>query len=293
MERRQGMGSWFSVEERLRGFLKDDLGWGDITSEALIDDGQRARGRLYYREDGVAAGLHEVATIFRILGCEVNAIERDGERVSSHQTLMEIEGPAKAILAGERTALNILGRMAGIATTVSEIAGQVSGVSPGTRVAATRKTLPGLGELDKRAVALGGGDTHRFRLDDCVLIKDNHLALLPSITEAVKRARSAVSFSKKIEVEVESPEGAVEAARAGADIIMFDNMPPGEIRRCLARLSELGLREGRVYEASGGITPENVGEYASSGVDVISMGSITHSVRALDVKLEIEMVKEG
>lgn len=286
------MGAGFSVEERLREFLKDDIGWGDITSEALIDDGQMAKGRLYFREDGVAAGLDEVATIFRILGCEVNAIMRDGSSVSRDQTLMEINGPAKALLAGERTALNILGRMAGIATTVSKIAAQVSKVNQSTKVAATRKTLPGFGELDKKAVVLGGGDTHRFRLDDCVLIKDNHLALLPSITEAVRAARSAVSFTKKIEVEIESLEGAVEAAEAGADIIMFDNMPPGEIRGCLARLSELGLREGRVYEASGGITPENVGEYAASGVDVISMGSLTHSVRALDVKLEIEMVKK-
>lgn len=286
------MGAGFSVEERLREFLKDDIGWGDITSEALIDDGQMAKGRLYFREDGVAAGLEEMATIFRILGCEVNAIERDGSRVSKNQTLIEIKGPAKALLAGERTALNILGRMAGIATAVSKIASQVSKVSQNTKVAATRKTMPGLGELDKKAVALGGGDTHRFRLDDCVLIKDNHLALLPSITEAVKAARSAVSFTKKIEIEIESLEGAVEAAEAGADIIMFDNMPPEEIERCLARLSELGLREGRVYEASGGITPENVGEYAASGVDIISMGSLTHSVRTLDVKLEIEMVKK-
>ncbi len=280
------------MEERLREFLKDDIGWGDITSEALIDDGQMAKGRLYFREDGVAAGLDEVTTIFRILGCDVNALEKDGSNVSKNQTLMEISGPSKSLLAGERTALNVLGRMAGIATTVSKIASQVSKVNPGTRVAATRKTMPGFGELDKRAVVLGGGDTHRFRLDDCVLFKDNHLALLPSITEAVRAARSAVSFTKKIEVEIEALEGAVEAAEAGADIIMFDNMGPREIGSCLARLSELGLREGRVYEASGGITPENVGEYAASGVDIISMGSLTHSVKALDVKLEIKMVKK-
>ena len=280
------------VEERLRGFLKDDIGWGDITSEALIADDQNAKGRLYFREDGVAAGLDEVATIFRSLGCTVNAVVEDGSSVSKNQTLMEISGPAKALLAGERTALNILGRMAGIATIVSKKSAEVSKVNPSTKVAATRKTLPGFGELDKKAVALGGGDTHRFRLDDCVLIKDNHLALLPSIKAAVKAARDAVSFTKKIEIEIEGLEGAVEAAEAGADIIMFDNMPPGEIRRCLERLSELGLREGRVYEASGGITPENVGEYAASGVDIISMGSLTHSARALDVKLEIEMVKK-
>ena len=286
------MGTGLSVEERLRGFLMDDIGWGDITSEALIDDGQRARGLLYYREDGVAAGLEEVATIFTILGCEVKALEKDGSSVSSGQILMEIEGPARALLAGERTALNVLGRMAGIATAVSEVAAEIAEVNPKTRVAATRKTVPGLGKLDKRAVILGGGDSHRFRLDDCVLIKDNHLALLSSITEAVKGARRAVSFTKKIEIEIESLEAAVEAAEAGADIIMFDNMSPEEIGRCLTRLGELGLREERIYEASGGITSENVGDYAASGVDVISMGSLTHSVRALDVKLEIEMLKK-
>jgi nicotinate-nucleotide pyrophosphorylase (carboxylating) len=286
------MGAGFSVEEKLREFLKDDIGWGDITSEALIADGQMAKGRLYFLEDGVVAGLEEVATIFRILGCKVNAIERDGSSVSRKQTLMEINGSAKALLAGERTALNILGRMAGIATTTSKIATQISKVNPSIKVAATRKTIPGLGELDKKAVVLGGGDTHRFRLDDCVLIKDNHLALLSSITEAVKITRSAVSFTKKIEVEIENLEEAVEAANAGADIIMFDNMPPEEIEKCLTHLSEREFKEEKIYEASGGITAENVEDYAASGVDIISIGSLTHSVKALDVKLEIEMVKK-
>ncbi len=277
-------------DEKIREFLKEDIGHGDITSFSLIEADQRAKARLFYREAGVAAGLEEATMVFEILGCDVVAHASDGERVSPGDTLLEVEGPARAILSGERTALNIVGRMAGIATAVAEAQRIASEASPSVRVAATRKTLPGLRELDKKAVSLGGGDTHRLRLDDCVLIKDNHLELVPSITDAVGRARERVSFTKKIEVEVRTLAEAAEAAEAGADIVMFDNMSPGEIRICLDALKERGLHMGRLFEASGGITHENLVEYASSGVDIVSMGSLTHSVRSLNVKLEIEMV---
>ena len=277
-------------DEKIREFLKEDIGHGDITSSSLIEADQRAKARLFYREAGIAAGLEEVTMVFEILGCDVVAHASDGDSVSPGDTLMEIEGPARAILSGERTALNIVGRMAGIATAVAEAQRIASEASPSVRVAATRKTLPGLRELDKKAVSLGGGDTHRLRLDDCVLIKDNHLELVPSITDAVGRARERVSFTKKIEVEVRTLAEAEEAAEAGADIIMFDNMSPDEIRVCLDALKERGLHDGRLFEASGGITHENLVEYAGSGVDIVSMGSLTHSVRSLNVKLEIEMV---
>ena len=282
-----------SIEEKLREFLNEDIGFGDITSEALIGDDQMADARIFYRENGIAAGLEEVASLFQILGCNVKTLGRDGDEVNAGEILIEIKGPAKSLLAGERTALNILGRMAGIATAVAEMVAIVSEVSPNTRVASMRKTMPGLREFDKKAVVLGGGDTHRFRLDDCVLIKDNHLTLMPSVAEAVKRARNRVSFTKLIEVEVETFEAAVEAAEAGADIIMFDNMSPAEIRSSLSNLAERGLKDGRLYEASGGINPKNIAEYAASGVDIISMGYFTHSVRSLDVKLKIEMIQKG
>jgi len=281
--------AWLGAE-KIREFLEEDIGHGDITSSSLIEADQKAKARLFFREAGVAAGLEEAAMVFEILGCDVVAHASDGESVSPGDTLMEIEGPAQAILSGERTALNIVGRMAGIATAVAEAQRIASDASPSVRVASTRKTLPGLRELDKKAVSLGGGDTHRLRLDDCVLIKDNHLELVPSITDAVGRARERVSFTKKIEVEVRSLAEAAEAAAAGADIVMFDNMSPGEIRICLDALKERGLHMGRLFEASGGITHENLVEYASSGVDIVSMGSLTHSVRSLNVKLEIEMV---
>ncbi len=281
--------AWLGAE-KIREFLKEDIGHGDITSSSLIEADQRAKARLFYREAGVAAGLEEATMVFEILGCDVVAHASDGERVSPGETLLEVEGPARAILSGERTALNIVGRMAGIATAVAEAQRIASEASPSVRVAATRKTLPGLRELDKKAVSLGGGDTHRLRLDDCVLIKDNHLELVPSITDAIGRARERVSFTKKIEVEVRTLAEAEEAAEAGADIVMFDNMSPGEIRICLDALKERGLHMGRLFEASGGITHENLVEYAGSGVDIVSMGSLTHSVRSLNVKLEIEMV---
>ncbi|HUV34736.1 MAG TPA: carboxylating nicotinate-nucleotide diphosphorylase [Candidatus Desulfaltia sp.] len=276
--------------DKIREFLREDIGYGDITSTALIPEGQMARARLYYREPGVASGLEEAALIFEVLGCTVKVHARDGSKVEARKVLLEVEGPARALLAGERTALNIVGRMAGIATQTAEAVRLAAARNPTVRVAATRKTLPGLRDLDKRAVEHGGGDPHRFRLDDCVLIKDNHLELVPSITEAVRRARRSVSFTKMIEVEVRSLAEAEEAARAGAEIIMFDNMPPKEIEATLSILREKGLRDGFIYEASGGITLDNIGKYAAAGVDVVSLGSLTHSVRSLDVKLEIEMI---
>lgn len=283
-------GSMRLAADKIREFLREDIGCGDITSTALIPEGQRAAARLYYRETGVASGLEEAALVFQVLGCEAKLLVPDGSRVEARQVLLEVEGPARALLAGERTALNIVCRMAGIASQTAEAVRRATSTNPGVRVAATRKTAPGLRDLDKKAVVHGGGDPHRFRLDDCVLIKDNHLELVPSITEAVRRARKLVSFTKKIEVEVRNLAEAEEAARAGAEIIMFDNMPPEAIKEALSSLVELGLREGHLYEASGGVTLDNIAEYAASGVDVISLGSLTHSVRSLDVKLEIEMV---
>jgi nicotinate-nucleotide pyrophosphorylase (carboxylating) len=277
-------------EDRIKEFLSEDIGQGDITSSALVDEDQEARARLYFKEEGVIAGLEEAQLVFEILGCEVELLVGDGIRVPAGKTLMEVKGPARSLLSGERTALNIVGRMSGIATTVARAQDIALEVSPSVRVAATRKTVPGLRTLDKRAVELGGGDTHRFRLDDCVLIKDNHLELVTSISEAVKKVRERVSFTKKIEVEVRSAMEAAEAARAGADIVMFDNMTPEGIRECLATLQEKGLRERRLFEASGGITLENLADYATTGVDIISMGGLTHSVKSLDAKLEIEMI---
>ncbi len=277
----------FRSEDKIREFLKEDLGLGDITSMTLIPEKQNAKAKFYYREKGITAGLKEAKILFELLGCTFTQLKTEGIVAQPNEILFIVEGPARRILEGERLGSNIIGRMAGIASTTNELVEKTQGK---IRIAATRKTAPGLNAFDKRAVKLGGGDTHRFRLDDCVLIKDNHLILLPSITEAVKKARKEVSFTKKIEIEIRTLEEAVEAAKAGADIVMFDNMSPEEIKRCLTHLSKKGLRKGRIFEASGGVTPENIEGYAESGVDVVSMGHLTHSIRSLNVKLEIEMV---
>lgn len=275
--------------DKIKEFLREDLGHGDITSMTLIPSEKQARARLYFKEPGVASGLEEAAMVFQILGCNVESWVSDGDQVEADQTLMSVEGSAVSLLMAERTALNIVARMAGIATKTRDIIG-LANVHGDVRIAATRKTVPGLRVLDKKAVVHGGGDTHRLRLDDCVLIKDNHLELVSSITDAVKTVRDKISFTKKIEVEVGSIAEAEEAALAGADIIMLDNMGPDDIRDCLSVLEGKGLREGILFEASGNITADNVADYAGSGVDIISMGSLTHSVHSLDVKLKIEMI---
>jgi nicotinate-nucleotide pyrophosphorylase (carboxylating) len=277
------------LEEKLRGFLAEDIGYGDATSDSLIPANEKAHARLFYREPGVAAGLLEASIVFELLGCKVKLHAKDGDRVPAKKVLLEADGDARALLAGERTALNIVTHMAGIATATARVVEACGKINPATRVAATRKTLPGLRDLEKHAVELGGGDPHRIRLDDCLLIKDNHLELVPSVSEAVRQARQRCSFTKKIEVETETLEQAAEAAEAGADIIMLDNRSPDEVRTILKELERRGLRKGHTFEASGGITEENAAEYAATGVDVISLGALTHSVKALDVKLEVRL----
>ncbi len=276
------------MEERLLEFLKEDLGFEDITTNALVPEKTTARARIICKGEGVIAGVQEACVIFRLLNIEFKPLVRDGDRVRKGQTVMELSGSARAILYAERTVLNIMMRMSGIATETSKLVEATKKVNPKIRIACTRKTTPGFRYFEKKAVALGGGDTHRFRLDDMILIKDNHLSIIGGVREAVKQARLKTSFSKKIEVEVENAEQALEAALAGADIIMFDNMPPEEAKKTLELLEERGLREKVLIELSGGITPENIKKYSALNVDIISMGYITHSARALDLSLDFE-----
>ncbi len=200
---------------------------------------------------------------------------------------MEMEGDARTILSIERTVLNILMRMSGISTITRELVDIVGNVDNRVIVAGTRKTTPGLQFFEKEAIRLGGGDTHRFRLDDSVLIKDNHIAIVGSVKKAVEKAKKYVSFTKKIEIEVESIDDALEAAISGADIVMLDNMNPSEVKNVVNALINKNLREKILIEVSGGINPDNIADYAETGVDVISTGYITHSARSLDMSLEI------
>jgi len=217
----------------------------------------------------------------------------DGSKVEEKATVLKMVGDARTLLSIERTLLNLLTRMSGIATTTSRLTEKVRRAGYKTRIACTRKVAPGLLYFDKRAVTLGGGDTHRLHLDDLIIVKDNHLAIVGDVGEAVKRVRAAVSFSKKIEIEVSTEEKALEAAKAGADIIMLDNFSPQQIKKTIALLEEKGLRGKVLIEASGGINERNILEFAATGVDILSLGEITDSVKALDMSLEAVKVRRS
>ena len=276
------------MEDAVRSFLAEDIGYEDITTNALIDSKQEAEGRVVCQESAVVAGIEEALLLLELTGCQGTAKARDGEKVKAGTMILSAHGPARALLGVERTLLNLLAHMSGVATATADLVSISNGESQGkVRIACTRKTLPGLRYLEKRAVQLGGGDSHRLRLDDAVLIKDNHLALAGSITESVQKAKRTVSFTKKIEVEVTTPDQAVEAAKAGADIILLDNMTPNEVERFVAILKTQNLRDQVLLEASGGIRKENLASYVRTGVDVISVGAITHSAPAIDLNMEI------
>ncbi len=278
------------LEEKIKEFLSEDLGFGDITTDTLIDDNSMAEAEIVFKEEGVVAGVEEAATIFELVGCKSQIIINDGERVKPQTVVLKIEGPSKNILKVERVALNILMRMSGIATATKRVVTLARIYNSKIRVAATRKTNPGFRYFDKKGVKIGGGDTHRLRLDDCVLIKNNHLKFMPSISEAIKRVLEAVSFTKKVEVEVENTAQAIEAVEAGADIVMLDNMEPIEIRNTLRELERREIRNKILIEASGGITIKNIADYAKTGVDILSLGSLTHSVQAIDISLRMKNI---
>ena len=278
------------IEETLEKFLDEDIGHGDITTDALVDSKLRATGQVVCKERAVIAGLSESIILLKLLGCEGKSKFRDGQEVPAGTIILEADGSGSSLLKVERVLLNLLSHMSGVATATAELVGIAKKNGNSARIACTRKTLPGLRYFEKRAVELGGGDTHRLRLDDAVLIKDNHLELAGSITESVRRAKAKVSFTKKIEVEATSPDQAVEAGLAGADIILLDNMTPQDVKKSLNLLEAKKLRVHLLIEVSGGITRENLLSYVKTGVDVISVGSITHSAKAIDMSLELHSV---
>jgi len=276
------------IENAIRSFLTEDLGYGDITTNVLVDSESRGEGRVVCKENAVIAGIEEALVLLELAGCQGTAKAHDGDHVKARTMILSVRGPARALLSVERTLLNLLSHMSGVATSAADLVSIAKRESQGkVRIACTRKTIPGLRYFEKKAVELGGGDTHRLRLDDAVLIKDNHLALAGSITESIRKAKGTVSFTKKIEVEVTTPDQAVEAAKAGADIILLDNMTPKEVERSVAMLKVENLRDQVLLEASGGIRKENLASYLSTGVDVISVGAITHSAPAIDLSMEI------
>jgi len=262
--------------------LSEDLGsLGDITSDACVPATAESKGRFVARAAGVVAGLEVASYVFEALDPSVTfePLVADGERVEVGDPIARVSGHSRSILSGERTALNLLGRMSGVATATAELVEAVSGT--GARISDTRKTMPGLRALDKYAVRTGGGMNHRFGLYDAVLIKDNHLVATGDIAAAVAAARAAVEPGVMIEVEVENLDQLTQVLATGADRVLLDNMGPDLLREAVA------LVGGRITtEASGGITSENVRLVAETGVDIISVGWITHSAEQLDIALD-------
>lgn len=275
------------MEEKLRNMLAEDIGQGDITTALTVPAGSKAEAKIITKESGVAAGIEEAKILLESLGLKVEALVADGEKIKMKQALLKIFGDTRTILSVERTLLNLLSRMSGIAATTRQLTEEIKKAGLKTKVACTRKTTPGLLYFDKKAVLVGGGDTHRLHLDDMILIKDNHLAVAGSVKNAVKRVKENASFSKKIEVEVSRVEDVVDAAKAGVDIIMLDNFSPRQIKKAVNLLKKARFFGKVLLEASGGITAKNILNFASTEVDIVSLGELTDSTKALDINLEI------
>ena len=270
------------VQKIVRAALKEDIGPGDITTEAVVPADARAEAVILAKEEGVVAGLPVTAAAFREMDSSVRftAFSTDGDRVSRGQTVARVEGRARSILTAERVALNFLQRLSGVATVTARLCEKVRGTK--AQLVDTRKTTPGLRALEKYAVRAGGGSNHRLGLYDAILIKDNHIALAGGVPAAMAAARARAGHTVKIEVEVEDLAQLDEALAAGAEIILLDNMDPGTMRRAVKRAA------GRaILEASGGITEATIAEVARTGIDIISVGALTHSVKALDLSLEV------
>ena len=275
------------LEQKLVKLLTEDIGQGDVTSSAVVPAECTAEAEVIARAKGTVAGVDEALILAEVLGLQVDAEVEDGDEVAKDQVLLRLWGDAATVLAVERTLLNLLSRMSGIATATKNLTQRIKKAKLKTRIAATRKSAPGLLYFDKKAVIIGGGDAHRLHLDDMLLIKDNHLVLAGSLENALKLAKRNVSFSKKIEVEVTNSADALKAAKLGADIVMLDNFSPAQVKEAVFLFEKEGFSGKVLLEASGGISSENLLDYAETGVDLISLGELTHSVKALDISLEI------
>jgi len=271
----------FSPKKELLRFLAEDIGKGDITSNILPK--KKIKAKIVTNELAVLAGTKFVKDIFNLKGCKSKILKKDGVRIKAKNTVIEVSGSAQAILACERTALNLLSRMSGTATQTNSLVKKIRKINSKTQIYATRKTAPGLRFFDKQAVNIGGGHKHRMSLDEMIMIKDNHLAIL-SLSNLIKNAKKKY---KMVEIEVENQDDAIQAAKHGASIIMLDNFTPKQISKTILQLKKLGLRNKIKLEASGGINSNNIQSFAKTGIDIISVGGLTNSVKGIDFSLEI------
>jgi len=271
-----------NIKKELLRFISEDVQSGDVTSVLLPKN--KIKAKIISRENGILAGVKFTGDIFRLKGCSVKIIKKDGTKVKPNQIILQVFGNARTILSCERTALNLISRMSGIATHTNLLVSKIRKINKKTKLYSTRKTAPGLRFFDKEAVEIGGGHKHRMSLNEMVMIKDNHLLVSNSMKDIIKNARKR---HKNVEVEVESQRDAILAASSGATIIMLDNFSPEQIKKTITALQKKKLRNKVKLEASGGINSKNIGAFAKTGVDMISVGSITNSVKGLDLTLEV------
>ena len=282
--------AYFELRDSLVNFLGQDVGTGDVTSEIVLPPDLFAHAEITCKSDKspIVAGLEEAGILFDICNCRVQTLARDGCQVQNGTIVMNISGKALAILKAERTALNLIMRMSGIATETRKLLEMVGKVNRSIKVACTRKTAPGLRSFDKKAVVLGGGIAHRNKLDEMVMIKDNHLVLARSIEQAIGQARKKMNGSSKLECEVKNLAEMVCALKAGSDIIMLDNFSLDQAKAAMAEIKKIGGHRRIKVEISGGIGPQNIADYAKLQPDIISLGYLTHSLTAIDFSLEIK-----
>jgi nicotinate-nucleotide pyrophosphorylase (carboxylating) len=281
--------SFLNVRDALVKFLGEDIGTGDVTSNCLIPQDLHSRAQIICKnkKSAIVCGLEEISLIFDLCRCNTKTLVSDGSWVQKGTVVMTIEGKARSILKAERTALNLLMRMSGIASETRYIKDAIADLSDSVIIASTRKTEPGLRLFDKKAVTIGGGNSHRIRLDDMILIKDNHLAIIGSVTKSVEVAKKNAASSINIECEAKNSNEVIEAISAGADIVMLDNFSPEDAAKIIKEISRMGIREKIKLEISGGITMQNIRDYAKAEPDIISVGFLTHSPKAVDFSLEI------
>ncbi|MEE8182122.1 MAG: carboxylating nicotinate-nucleotide diphosphorylase [Candidatus Thorarchaeota archaeon] len=276
-----------AVMKALKEYLEEDIRSGDLTTKAIGQPMTHGTGTIFARSKAILAGAIEIAAIAEITGLACEVLADEGKWVGPDEPVIRLKGPAGTLLTVERVCLNIIMRMSGIATKVHRMMETAREGNPALVVAATRKTTPGFRYFEKRAVQVGGGDPHRYALDDMVLIKNNHIVVVGGVGKAITAARGAVSFSKKISCEVRNLKEAMEAVETGADIVLLDNFKPEDIVKVNDALTKKGWREKVILEASGGIDESNVKDYAQSGVDIVSSGALTHSYDASNFNMKL------
>lgn len=271
------------LTELLKRSFVEDIGMGDLTTESIFPDNQLGKGTYTSKADGVVAGLQVIEAGYKLMdaSAEITFQKQDGDVIKKGDTIAEVKASVRALLTGERVILNLLQHLGGIATATQEVIQLLDDDS--ICITDTRKTLPGLRSIQKYAVRCGGGKNHRFRLDDGVMIKDNHIKAAGSITKAVENVRAEIGHMVKIEIETENKAQVKEAVEAGADVIMLDNRTSEEVKELVGHIPD-----EIVVEVSGGITPQNIAGYKGCGADVISLGWLTHSVKALDISFNLE-----